>query len=173
MPDQESNEAVDRWQRWLQEEGARFSARAKDEETKAQIAEVIETFCRLVSRGELRNIEKTLEGLRRGCERLLNPPPPKGIDRFPIEGRSLGEQWRDLCLWLTVTAHQIIAETYSAKLKADIREQLQALTDETKLPHKLADLRSRVATFREAAAGWTRARMVTLMSRTPAQRESD
>jgi hypothetical protein len=172
--DEESDEAIDRWQRWLREEGARISARAKNEETKTQIADLIEKACRILSHcgRQLPHIQKFLESVPIACEKLLNPPPPKGIARFPIEGQSLGDQWRELCLWLTVTAQQIIGETNATKLKGDIRAQLQSLTHETRRPHTIADLRLCVTKFGETVAEWTNARMETVLSRPPGQRAS-
>jgi hypothetical protein len=146
------------------ERKARYAALAKDEKTKAQIEELIKSWCELVSRGG-EYIETILPSWSKACERLLNPPPPRGIARFPIEGQPIADQWHDLCLWLTMTAHQIMGETESAKLKRDIRAQLHALTQESRRPHTFDDLQSRVTKFREKAAAWSNARLETIVSR--------
>jgi len=163
-PDEQSNERIEQSRRWLREEGARYAARAKDEKTKAQIEGLIKSWCDLVSRGG-ESIEQILPSFPKACERLLNPPPPRGIARFPIEGQPIADQWHDLCLWLTMTAHQIMGETDSPKLKRDIRAQLHALTQESKRPHTFNDLQSRVTKFRAKAAEWSNARLDTIVSR--------
>jgi hypothetical protein len=163
-PDEQSD-AIERWQRWLREEGARYAARATDEETKARIEKLIEEWCDLLSRGWLQSIESVLPNFPKACEKLLNPPPPRGIDRLPIEGQPIADQWRDLCLWLTMTAHQIMGETDSPQLKRDIRAQLRALTHGTQRPDTFDALRSRVTKFRKKAAGWSNARLETILSK--------
>ena len=131
------------------------AARAQDDETKARIEKLIEEWCDLLSRGWLQSIERVLPNFPKACEKLLNPPPPRGIERFPMEGQPIDDQWRDLCLWLTVTAHQIMGETDSPQLKRDIRAEFRTLTHGTQRPDTFDALRSRVTKFRKKAAEWS------------------
>jgi hypothetical protein len=164
-PDDESAEIVERWLRWLREEAARISVRTEDEEIKSQIASSLKQWCEIVSNfgGHVEEIEKLCKHAPRSWEFMLNPPPPKGIARFPIEGRPLPDQWRELCLWLTVRAHQLIGETDAPELKSDILERLRALTREGQRPLTMEGLCSRVTAFTTTVNKWSRARTDTLV----------
>jgi hypothetical protein len=109
-----------------------------------------------------------------GWERLLDPPkPPTGIDRLPIPGRPLGDQWRDLCLWLTVQAHQLIRATDDIELKDRILEQHDALIRQNRLPLTLDALRLRVGTFKTMVEEWCTSRIRSIVPKAAAWPELD
>ena len=171
-PHEESDEKVERWKRMLREEAARIAARTENETTKARIANFFEMWCQSVSdpRCQVEDFEKQLKAISAMCDAIFEfslRPPLRRYPQLPTEGRSPAERWRDLCLWLTVMAHQIIRETNSPKLKSDIREQLHALTLETQRPQTLAGLRLRVTTFESIVGEWSLAQMETILSRPP------
>ena len=176
-PHEESDEKVERRKRLLREEAAGLAVRAENEEAKAWIANFFERWCQAVSdrRGQVEDVEEQLKAMAALLKTMPNfflHRPVRRYPQFPCEGRSPAERWRDLWLWLTVMAHQIIRETNSPKLKSDIREQLDALTHETQRPQTVADLRLRVTLFEATVGKWSDARLGTILSRPPDQRES-
>jgi hypothetical protein len=97
-------------------------------------------------------------------ERLVEPPkPPTGIDRLPMPGRPLDEQWGDLCLWLTIKAHQVIGETWNIELRERIARERASLMRESKRPLNSDDLRLRVGEFKETVENWRDSRILTVV----------
>jgi hypothetical protein len=164
--DDKWEETAARWLRWLQAEADRISARTNDPKVKERIARGLKSMRRrLLEAGP--DIHRCEESVRKKAsiwERLLEPPkPPTGIDRLPMPGRPLDEQWGDLCLWLTIKAHQVIGETWNIELRERISRERDSLMTESKRPLNSDDLRLRVGEFKETVKTWCDSRIQILV----------
>jgi hypothetical protein len=164
--DEKWEETVERWLRWLHAEADRISARTNDPKVKERIARGLKSMRRrlLEAAPDIHKCEESVRKKASIWERLLGPPkPPTGIDRLPMSGRPLDEQWRDLCLWLTIKAHQVIGETWNLELRERNSRERASLTRESKRPLNSDDLRLRVGEFKETVENWRDSRIQILV----------
>jgi hypothetical protein len=164
--DEKWEETADHWFRWLQAEADRICAKTNDPKVKERIARGLEHMRMRLLEGapDIHGCEESVRKMALIWKRLLEPPkPPTGIDRLPIAGRPLDEQWGELCLWLTIKAHQLIGETWNLELRERISRERASLMTESKRPLTSDDLRLRVGEFKERIEGWRDSRIQTVI----------
>jgi hypothetical protein len=168
--DQERDESAESLLDRLRDEAARIMARTSDEAIKQQIAQELQMLCQMISSRDhnLDSIKGRLvaNAPLRWAAYLRNPQRAElraGIDRLPDSGKSVGDQWQELCLWVTIKAQQIIRETDDRELKGLVAAQLDVLIHEYPRPRNANDLRIRVYMFKKTIERWAKARIRSIV----------
>jgi hypothetical protein len=178
--DQERDESVESLLDRLRDEAARIMAETNDEAIKQQIAQELQVLCQMISSRDhnLDSIKGRLvaNARLRWAAYLDNPQRAElrtGIDRLPDSAKSVGQQWQELCLWVTIKAQQIIRETDDRELKGLVAAQLDVLVHKYPRPRDANDLRIRANTFKTMIERWAESRIRSIVPNAAAWPESD